>query len=190
MFSNIGWSEIGVILVVAIIVIGPERLPGLLQDIRAAVFAARKAINNAKKELSGEFEELGTEFEQFRAPLEKVGQLSRMGPRAAIAKTLFDEDDDFFNQFDPRTILKEQGRGKDAASGLSSAKTSQGPKKRTQVQPEHKHRLESSGGDSANKKRAGNQENTIDEQARRPRQSGAGYQSPGGKAEFNWADVI
>lgn len=191
MFSNIGWSEIGVILVVAIIVIGPERLPGLLQDIRAAVFAARKAINNAKKELNGEFEELGTEFEQFRAPLEKVGQLSRMGPRAAIAKTLFDEDDDFFNQFDPRTILKEQGRGKDGASGLGSAKTSPGQEKRTQVQrAEHKHRLESSGGDAASKQRAGNQENTIDEQARRPRQSGTDHQSPGGKAEFNWADVI
>ena len=86
--------------------------------------------------------------------------------------------------------MKEQGRGKDAASGLGSAKTSQGQEKRTQVQPEHKHRLESSGGDSAGKQRAGNQENTIDGQARRPRQSGTGYQNPGGKAEFNWADVI
>lgn len=172
MFSNIGWSEIGVIIVVAIIVIGPERLPGLLQDFRAAVFAARKAISNAKQELNGEFEELGSEFEQFREPIQKVSQLSRMGPRAAIAKTLFDDDDDFFQQFDPRTILKGESpaspapRGPEAnpakpAKSQSHNQTPRNPQSQVQSRP----------------------------QAQTPR----GMHSPnsgGGKAEFSWTDVI
>ncbi|WP_448859560.1 Sec-independent protein translocase protein TatB [Corynebacterium propinquum] len=181
MFSNIGWSEIGVIIVVAIIVIGPERLPGLLQDVRAAVFAARKAINNAKQELNGEFEELGSEFEQFREPIQKVSQLSRMGPRAAIAKTLFDEDDDFFQQFDPRTILKDEGPASTASRGpaanpakpQSHNQTPRNPQSQAQshVQPRPQSHV----------------------QPRPQSQAPRGMHTPnsgGGKAEFSWTDVI
>ena len=173
MFSNIGWSEIGVIIVVAIIVIGPERLPALLQDVRAAIFAARKAINNAKQELNGEFEELGSEFEQFREPIQKVSQLSRMGPRAAIAKTLFDEDDDFFQQFDPRTILKDEGPASSASRGPAANQAkpqshNQTPRNpQSQAQPHVQSRPQS--------------------------QAPRGMHSPnsgGGKAEFSWTDVI
>ncbi|MDN6236452.1 MAG: twin-arginine translocase TatA/TatE family subunit, partial [Corynebacterium flavescens] len=53
MFSSIGWTEIAVIILLAIVVIGPERLPGVIADVRAAIYAARKAINNAKAELNG-----------------------------------------------------------------------------------------------------------------------------------------
>ena len=59
MFDSIGWGEIFFILIVGLIVIGPERLPGVIEDIRAALFAARRAINNAKAELNGEMGDLG-----------------------------------------------------------------------------------------------------------------------------------
>ena len=39
MFSNIGWGEIFFILIIGLIVIGPERLPGVIQDVRAAIYA-------------------------------------------------------------------------------------------------------------------------------------------------------
>lgn len=107
MFESIGWLEIFTLLVVALIVIGPERLPGLIEDIRAAIFAARRAIDNAKKELNGE---LGAEFEEFRKPIEQVASYTRMGPRAAITKALFDGDEEFLDDFDPRKMMQDDPR--------------------------------------------------------------------------------
>lgn len=103
MFSSIGWGEIFFILVIGLIIIGPERLPGLIEDVRAAIYAAKKAINNAKKELDGELDA----FEEFREPLNTVTQYAAMGPRRAMAKVLFDGDERFFDEFDPRKQLDD-----------------------------------------------------------------------------------
>ncbi|CAM4168010.1 MULTISPECIES: Sec-independent protein translocase protein TatB [Corynebacterium] len=106
MFSNIGWGEIFFILIIGLIVIGPERLPGVIQDVRAAIYAARKAINNAKAELNGEFEE----FEEFRAPMQKVSKYAAMGPKRAMAQMLFDDDVKDANapgHTDPRAALRD-----------------------------------------------------------------------------------
>ena len=106
MFSNIGWGEIFFILIIGLIVIGPERLPGVIQDVRAAIYAARKAINNAKAELNGEFEE----FEEFRAPMQKVSKYAAMGPKRAMAQMLFDDDVKDANapgHTDPREALSD-----------------------------------------------------------------------------------
>ena len=103
MFSSIGWGEIFFILVIGLIIIGPERLPGLIEDVRAAIYAAKKAINNAKKELDGELDA----FEEFRQPLNTVTQYAAMGPRRAMAKVLFDGDERFFDEFDPRKQLED-----------------------------------------------------------------------------------
>lgn len=107
-FQSIGWLEIFVVLLVALIVIGPERLPGVITDIRAAIFAARKAINNAKQEMSGEF---GTEFEQLREPIVEVARWRAMGPKAALTHALFDDDADFLESFDPKKIMSRGTAG-------------------------------------------------------------------------------
>ena len=88
MFSNIGWGEIFFILIIGLIVIGPERLPAVVEDVRAAIYAAKKAINNAKAELNGELEG----FEEFKKPLDTVSQYAAMGPRRAMAKVLFEDE--------------------------------------------------------------------------------------------------
>ena len=88
MFSNIGWGEIFFILIIGLIVIGPERLPSVVEDVRAAIYAAKKASNNAKAELNGE---LG-EFEEFKKPINTVSQYAAMGPRRAMAKVLFEDE--------------------------------------------------------------------------------------------------
>jgi len=106
-FQSIGWLEIFTLLIVALIVVGPERLPGLIEDVRAAIFAARRAINNAKKELNGEF---GSEFDEFRKPLEQVAEYTRLGPRGAITKALFDGDESALDAFDPQRIMQEDPR--------------------------------------------------------------------------------
>lgn len=107
MFSSIGWVEIATLLVVALIVVGPERLPGLVEDVRAAIFAARRAINNAKKELNGEF---GSEFDELRKPLEQVAEYTRLGPRGALTKALLDGDESALDAFDPKRIMQEDPR--------------------------------------------------------------------------------
>ena len=88
MFSNIGWGEIFFILIIGLIVIGPERLPSVVEDVRAAIYAAKKAINNAKAELNGELEG----FEEFKKPINTVSQYASMGPRRAMAKVLFEDE--------------------------------------------------------------------------------------------------
>lgn len=106
MFDNIGWGEIAVLIVVALIIIGPERLPGVIKDVRAAIFAARRAIANARAELDGEF---GEEFNEFKAPISQAAEWGKMGPRAAITKALFDGDEQALNDFDPRQIVAGTG---------------------------------------------------------------------------------
>lgn len=108
---GIGWAEILFILVLGLIIIGPERLPGVIQDVRAAVYAARKAIHNAKAELDGEFKDLGADLEEFRQPLSQIARIQRMGPKAALTRALFDDDEDFLDSFDPRKIMNGDTAG-------------------------------------------------------------------------------
>lgn len=105
MFQNIGWPEIICVMIVGLIVIGPERLPELLKDVRAAIYAARKAINNAKAELDQDF---GEEFEEFRKPIAEVARWQRMGPRRALTEALFDGDDSYLDALDPKTIMDSE----------------------------------------------------------------------------------
>lgn len=105
MFDSIGWAEIFFIIIIGLIVIGPEKLPGVIQDVRAAIFAARRAINNAKEELNSDF---GEDFDEFRKPINTVSEYAAMGPKRAIAKALFDEEEDYLDQFDPRAMMDEE----------------------------------------------------------------------------------
>lgn len=108
MFQSIGWGEIFVVLLLALIVIGPERLPTVVTDVRAAIFAARKAINNAKKEMNGEF---GEEFEEFRKPIAEVAKWRSMTPRAALSHALFADDEELLDSFDPKKIMAQETAG-------------------------------------------------------------------------------
>lgn len=119
MFDSIGWGEIFVVILAGLIIIGPERLPGVIMDVRAALFAARRAINDAKEELYGE------EFEEFRKPISTVTEYAAMGPKRAIAKALFDEDGDYLDQFDPRRMMNgDPVTGSGAAAAAAAAGSS------------------------------------------------------------------
>ncbi|MBH5300486.1 Sec-independent protein translocase subunit TatB [Corynebacterium silvaticum] len=108
MFSSIGWPEIITLLVLGLIIIGPERLPKVIEDVRAAAYAAKKAIHNAKAELNGDF---GADFEELREPINKLASIQRMGPKAALTKALFDGDQEFMDTFDPKKIMEDDTAG-------------------------------------------------------------------------------
>lgn len=125
MFDNIGWGEVLLLIIVGIIVIGPEKLPGVIVDVRAAIFAARRAINNAKAELNSDF---GDEFDEFRQPLNTVSQYAAMGPRRAIAKAFFDEDESYLDQFDPEKMMQDDPAQPQAAKDSTQRATPAPPR--------------------------------------------------------------
>lgn len=123
MFSSVGWFEISVVVVLGLIIIGPERMPGVIADVRAAIYAARKAINNAKAELGGELGEMGQEFESLRGPISTAAEWGRMGPRAALTKAIFDGDDSAWDDFDLRKTAAPQDAANTAAGAAGAAGT-------------------------------------------------------------------
>lgn len=169
MFSNIGWGEIFVIVVLGVIIIGPERLPGVIEDVRAAIFAARKAINNAKAELNGELGEMGQEFEALRGPISTAAEWGRMGPRAAITKALFDGDETALDDFNIRKSAGEAlGSRQQHASQVTPVEKPRASFDYSQVyQPEQTA-----------------QPQQIEQPAPKPK--GGNYASGGG---FSWADI-
>lgn len=120
MFSQIGWLEILVLLVIGLIVIGPERLPGMIKDVRAVILAFRNLVADARKQLD---QDLGPEFDQIRKPLRDLDSVRQMGSRGLITKTLFDDDDTFLTNLGKSgQELKDSVKSvTDAASGKSAA---------------------------------------------------------------------
>lgn len=130
MFSSIGWPEIFVIVLLGIIVIGPERMPEVIRDVRAAIYAARKAINNAKAELNGEMGSITSEFDDIRGPLTQAAQWTRLGPKGAITKALFDGDDSAWDDFNPKKM----------AENVKTATAPQEPEQQPQSQSQQQRR--------------------------------------------------
>lgn len=97
MFSNVGWGEILVLLIVGLVLIGPERLPGLIKEVRAVLLAVRNAVLEAREQLDGE---LGEDFRELSKPLKELNSVRQMGARGFITKTLLDGDDSFLTSFD------------------------------------------------------------------------------------------
>ncbi|MFD6727584.1 Sec-independent protein translocase protein TatB [Corynebacterium xerosis] len=94
MFSNVGWGEILLLLIVGLVLIGPERLPHIITDVRAMILAARTAIDDAKQTLTGD---LGEDFDELRKPLGELGELRKLNPKTALTRTLFDGDDTYLD---------------------------------------------------------------------------------------------
>ena len=77
---GLGWMEIGAILVVAVLLFGPDRLPGLARQAAQFVRTVRHMADNAKSELS---RELGDDFKDL--------DLRDLDPRAAVRDAMFSD---------------------------------------------------------------------------------------------------
>lgn len=93
MFTNIGWGEMLVLVVIGLVVLGPERLPGAIRWTSSTLRQARDYVSGATNQLR---EDLGPEFDDLRQPLSELNKLRGMTPRAAITKHLLDGDDSVF----------------------------------------------------------------------------------------------
>ena len=93
MFANVGWGEMLVLLVVGLVVLGPERLPGAIHWATTALRQARDYLSGMTAQLR---EDIGPDFDDLRQPLSELQKLRGMTPRAALTKHLFDGDDSLF----------------------------------------------------------------------------------------------
>jgi sec-independent protein translocase protein TatB len=93
MFANIGWGEMLVLVVVGLVVLGPERLPGAIRWTTGALRQARDYLSGVTSQLR---EDMGPEFDELRGQLGELQKLRGMTPRAALTKHLLDGDDSIF----------------------------------------------------------------------------------------------
>ncbi|MBF6091116.1 Sec-independent protein translocase protein TatB [Nocardia cyriacigeorgica] len=94
MFSNIGWSEMVILLVAALVILGPERLPGAVRWTTRSLRQVRDYASGATAQLK---QELGPEFEDLRKPLADLNELRGMTPKSMVTKHLLNGDDSLFN---------------------------------------------------------------------------------------------
>ncbi|WP_067890301.1 Sec-independent protein translocase protein TatB [Nocardia vaccinii] len=90
MFGGIGWPEFMILLVAALVILGPERLPGAIQWTMNAFRQARDYVGDTAEQLRSE---IGSEVDQYRDPLAQLRELRGMSPRDIAVKYLLDGDD-------------------------------------------------------------------------------------------------
>ena len=83
MFGSLGWPEMVVLLVVALLIFGPDKLPSVVKDAAQTLRTVRTMAKDARSQLKTE---LGPEFSDF--------DLDSLNPRSFVRKNLFEDDDD------------------------------------------------------------------------------------------------
>nr|MCW2727966.1 tatB [Aeromicrobium sp.] len=79
---GMGVPEIGLILVVALLVFGPEKLPGIAKQAAGFVRTVRQMAENAKNDLG---REMGEDFSDL--------DLRSLDPREIVRRNILDVDD-------------------------------------------------------------------------------------------------
>jgi sec-independent protein translocase protein TatB len=82
-FGSLGWLEIVTLLVVALLVFGPDKLPSLARDAASMLRQLRSMAKSARSQIKTE---LGPEFSDF--------DLDSLNPRTFVRKNLFEDDDE------------------------------------------------------------------------------------------------
>ncbi|GGS79674.1 sec-independent translocase [Streptomyces cinerochromogenes] len=121
MFNDIGPLELVTIIVLAVLVFGPDKLPKVIQDVMRTIRKIREFSESAKQDIRNE---LGPEFKDF--------EFEDLNPKAFIRKQL-DNDDlglkEIRNGFDLKKEMAEvtdavHGRDGSASSSPSSSTSS------------------------------------------------------------------
>jgi len=81
-FNQVGWAELTVLLLLALFVFGPERLPGLAAE-------AGKGLRTVRRYLRGMTDDLKTELGPELGDLD----LASLHPKTFVQKHLFDDDE-------------------------------------------------------------------------------------------------
>lgn len=106
---NVGPMELMVLALVGLIVLGPDRLPGLAKDAARMIRTLRDMATGARTQLR---EELGPEFADV--------DLRNLNPRTAISRVILGDDADKLRDFNPRTAMENMIMGDEPAADTVS----------------------------------------------------------------------
>ncbi len=82
MFDQVGWGEMGVLLLLALFVFGPERLPGMAKEVGQFLRKARLTLKGVTDDLKAE---LGPEVGDL--------DLASLHPKRFVADIMRDDDE-------------------------------------------------------------------------------------------------
>ncbi|MFJ9537865.1 sec-independent translocase [Streptomyces sp. NPDC101225] len=123
MFNDIGPLELVTLVVLGVLVFGPDKLPKFIQDVTRTIRKIREFSESAKQDIRSE---LGPEFKDF--------EFEDLNPKAFIRKQM-DSDElglkEIRNGFDLKKEMAEvtdavHGRETDAPSSSSGSSSSSG----------------------------------------------------------------
>ncbi|MEU9007248.1 sec-independent translocase [Streptomyces sp. NPDC059982] len=114
MFNDIGALELVTIVVLAILIFGPDKLPKVIQDVSGMIRKIRSFSDSAKQDIRSE---LGPEFKDF--------EFEDLNPKNFIRKQLTENEDlkEIRSSFDLRKELNDVTdavNSKEAASAASA----------------------------------------------------------------------
>ncbi|MFF7392308.1 sec-independent translocase [Streptomyces scabiei] len=121
MFNDIGALEVVTLVVLAVLVFGPDKLPKVIQDVTRTIRKIREFSDSAKADIRNE---LGPEFKDF--------EFEDLNPKTFIRKQL-DNDElglkEIRNGFDLKKEMAEltdavHGRESESSSSVSSSDSS------------------------------------------------------------------
>ncbi|MGW0549892.1 sec-independent translocase [Streptomyces altiplanensis] len=122
MFSDIGALELVTLVVLAVLVFGPEKLPKLIQDVTGMIRKLREFSESAKQDIRSE---LGPEFKDF--------DFEDLNPKTFVRKQLMENDDlglkEIRSSFDLKSEMAEVAdavHGRDSGSSKGSPNGSAG----------------------------------------------------------------
>ncbi|MDX3078145.1 sec-independent translocase [Streptomyces sp. MI02-7b] len=120
MFSDIGALEVVALVILAVLVFGPDKLPKVIRDVTQFIRKVREFSDSAKADIR---KELGPEFKDF--------EFEDLNPRNFVRKQLLDNDElglkEIRNGFDFKqemSAVTDAVHGRD--SGSSGASGSSG----------------------------------------------------------------
>ncbi|WP_455352619.1 sec-independent translocase [Streptomyces sp. SYSU K217416] len=125
MFNDIGALELVTLVVLAVLVFGPDKLPKVIQDVSGLIRKIRDFSESAKHDIRSE---LGPDFKDF--------EFEDLNPKTFVRKQLMDNDDlglkEIRNGFDLRKEMAEvsdavQGKDSEAAAGAAPNGSAPGP---------------------------------------------------------------
>ncbi|CAK7281203.1 sec-independent translocase [Streptomyces sp. RM1] len=119
MFNDIGPMELLTIIVIAVLVFGPDKLPKVIQDVTRTIRKIREFSESAKQDIRSE---LGPEFKDF--------DFEDLNPKTFLRKQLGNDDlglQEIRNGFDLKKEMAEitdAVNGRDTGSSSSSSSSS------------------------------------------------------------------
>ncbi|MET9876642.1 sec-independent translocase [Actinacidiphila glaucinigra] len=123
MFSDIGALEVVALVILAVLVFGPDKLPKVIKDVMQFVRKVREFSDSAKADIRSE---LGPEFKDF--------EFEDLNPKNFVRKQLLDNDElglkEIRNGFDFKeemSSVTDAVHGRDSGTGSASSGSSGTP---------------------------------------------------------------